>query len=352
MVNKRKRAFRAALLDWYSAHARELPWRTPPQVKAKIKTKRTAAYEVWLSEVMLQQTTVAAVAPRFAAFTQRWPDVSALASAPFEAVAQEWAGLGYYARARNLHACAQVVADRLGGEFPRTEEGLRELPGIGGYTAAAVAAIAFGAPANVVDGNVERVMARLFAVEKPLREAKAELKRLAGLLVDQDHAGDYAQALMDLGATICTPRSPKCLACPVSKFCAAFEEGRTESIPAQPKKTRRPVRYGAAFALTSGNKLLLERRPPQGLLGGMLALPTTDWSETKSDEAAWLKAAPVKGNWTPAGEVRHVFTHFELRLQVYSASGRLPKGAPVADLGDLSRAGLPTVFRKAAAAVK
>jgi A/G-specific adenine glycosylase len=352
MVNQRKRAFRSALLDWYAKHARELPWRTPPQVKKAGKPKRTPPYEVWLSEVMLQQTTVAAVFPRFAAFTQRWPSVSDLADAPFEDVAQEWAGLGYYARARNLHACAKVVAGDLNGEFPQTEDGLRELPGIGGYTAAAVAAIAFGEPTNVVDGNVERVMARLFAVEQPLREAKLELKRLAGLLVDADHAGDYAQALMDLGATICTPRNPRCLMCPVSEFCEAYATGRTESIPAAPVKAKRPVRYGAAFALVEGRKLLLERRPPQGLLGGMLGLPGSVWSEDRLDEKAAFAAAPAHGDWKPAGEVRHVFTHFELRLAVYSASGRLPKGAPVADLDDLGKAGLPTVFRKAAAVVK
>ena len=352
MVNKRKRAFRSALLDWYAKHARELPWRMPPQVKAKGKTKRTPPYQVWLSEVMLQQTTVAAVFPRFAAFTQRWPSVSDLADAPFEDVAQEWAGLGYYARARNLHACAKVVAGDLNGAFPQTEAKLLELPGIGGYTAAAVAAIAFGEPTNVVDGNVERVMARLFAVEAPLREAKVELKRLAGLLVDDDHAGDYAQALMDLGATICTPRNPRCLMCPVSDFCEAYATGRTEIIPAQPVKAKRPVRFGAAFALVEGRKLLLERRPPQGLLGGMLGLPGTGWSEAKLDEAQALSAAPAKGEWKSAGEVRHVFTHFELRLAVYSDSGRLPKGAPFADLDDLGKAGLPTVFRKAAAVVK
>lgn len=352
MVNKRKRAFRSALLDWYAKHARELPWRTPPQVKKSGKPKRTPPYEVWLSEVMLQQTTVAAVFPRFAAFTQRWPSVSDLADAPFEDVAQEWAGLGYYARARNLHACAKVVAENLNGEFPQTEDGLRELPGIGGYTAAAVAAIAFGEPTNVVDGNVERVMARLFAVDQPLREAKLELKRLAGLLVDADHAGDYAQALMDLGATICTPRNPRCLMCPVSEFCEAYTTGRTDSIPALPVKAKRPVRYGAAFALVEGRKLLLERRPPQGLLGGMLGLPGSVWSEDKFNEKAALAAAPAKGDWQPAGEVRHVFTHFELRLQVYSACGRLPKAAPFADLDDLGKAGLPTVFRKAAAVVK
>ena len=352
IVNKRKRAFRSALLNWYAKHARELPWRAPPQINSKGKTIRTPPYEVWLSEVMLQQTTVAAVFPRFAAFTQRWPSVSDLAEAPFEDVAQEWAGLGYYARARNLHACAKVVAETLEGEFPQTEAELLELPGIGGYTAAAIAAIAFGQPTNVVDGNVERVMARLFAIEQPLREAKVELKRLAGLLVDEDHAGDYAQALMDLGATICTPRSPRCLMCPVSEFCEAYAAGKTDSIPAAPVKTKRPVRYGAAFALVEGRKLLLERRPPQGLLGGMLGLPGTVWSEDKLDEKTALTAAPVKGDWKPAGEVRHVFTHFELRMQVYSASGRLPKGAPFADLDDLGKAGLPTVFKKAAAFVK
>jgi A/G-specific adenine glycosylase len=352
MVNKRKRSFRSSLLNWYAKHARDLPWRTPPQVKKSGKARRTPPYEVWLSEVMLQQTTVAAVFPRFAAFTQRWPSVSDLAEAQFEDVAQEWAGLGYYARARNLHACARIVSKTLKGEFPQTEDGLRELPGIGGYTAAAVAAIAFGLPANVVDGNVERVMARLFAVEQPLREAKVELKRLAGLLVDDDHAGDYAQGLMDLGATICTPRNPRCPMCPVSDFCEAYASGRTESIPAPPVKAKRPVRFGAAFALAEKRKILLERRPPQGLLGGMLGLPGTVWSEDKLDEKTALAAAPAKGDWKPAGEVRHVFTHFELRLQIYSASGPLPKGAPFADLDDLGKSGLPTVFRKAAVLVK
>ncbi|MET0546525.1 MAG: A/G-specific adenine glycosylase, partial [Caulobacterales bacterium] len=327
MVNKSKRAFRAALLSWYVDNARALPWRAPP---APLKPKqnnnyaRQLPYKVWLSEVMLQQTTVAAVAPRFNAFLERWPNITDLAAASFEDVAQEWAGLGYYARARNLHACAKVVSAQLEGEFPQSEAALLELPGIGDYTAAAVAAIAFDVPANVVDGNVERVMARLFAVPAPLREAKVELKRLAGLLVADDRAGDYAQALMDLGATICTPRSPKCLICPVAKFCAAFEQGLTESIPAQPVKAKRPVRYGAAYALVEKNRLMLERRPPKGLLGGMLGLPCTDWTENKLKEEDIRSAAPSKGDWSPMGEVRHVFTHFELRLQVWRAQGRIP----------------------------
>ncbi|HLY80414.1 MAG TPA: A/G-specific adenine glycosylase, partial [Caulobacteraceae bacterium] len=259
---------RKELLAWYDAHARDLPWRVRPAERAR--GRRADPYRVWLSEIMLQQTTVPHATPYFLAFTRRWPTVSALAAADDGEVMAAWAGLGYYARARNLIACARVVAERLGGVFPDNEEGLRALPGVGPYTAAAIAAIAFDRPANVVDGNVERVMARLFAVEAPLPGAKAELKRLAETLVTNERPGDWAQALMDLGAMVCTPSSPACLTCPASPDCQGRRTGAPETYPRREAKPERPQRYGAAYVLTSGDRVALVRRPAKGLLGGML----------------------------------------------------------------------------------
>ncbi len=334
-------AIRSALLAWYDAAARTLPWRAPPGSGA-----RTDPYFVWLSEVMLQQTTVPHATPYFLAFTRRWPTVSDLAAAPDAEVMAAWAGLGYYARARNLLACARAVANDHGGAFPDTEEGLRALPGVGAYTAAAVAAIAFDREANVVDGNVERVMSRLFAVDTPLPDSKPELKALAGSLVTDDRPGDWAQALMDLGATICRPKAPFCDRCPVSAFCAAFARGDQETFPRKTKKADRPRRYGVAYLLTRGAEVALVRRPPNGLLGGMLALPTSDWrSHPYADEEA-VAAAPVAADWRDAGEIDHVFTHFALTLRVFRAEGTM-------DAEWVERAGLdamPSVFLKAAKA--
>jgi len=332
---------RAALLAWYDANARSLPWRVGPAVRPLADP-----YRVWLSEVMLQQTTVPHATPYFLTFTQRWPTVSALAAEADGEVMAAWAGLGYYARARNLLACARAVAADHGGVFPDTEEGLRALPGVGAYTAAAVAAIAFDREANVVDGNVERVMSRLFAVEAPLPDSKPELKALAAALVTADRPGDWAQALMDLGATICRPKQPLCDRCPVSGFCAAFKRGDPDTFPRKTKKAERPRRFGVAYLLTDGDRVALVRRPPKGLLGGMLGLPTSDWRATPWPDAEAVEAAPAQAAWRDAGEIDHVFTHFALTLRVFRAEGTMDADwTPRAGLG-----ALPSVFLKAAKA--
>jgi A/G-specific adenine glycosylase len=331
---------RARLLKWYDAHRRSLPWRAR-------RGEAVDPYRVWLSEVMLQQTTTVHAAPYFEAFTRRWPTVEALAGADDGEVMGAWAGLGYYARARNLLACARAVAANHGGVFPDTEEALRALPGLGAYTAAAVAAIAFERPANVVDGNVERVMARLQAVETPLPDAKPELKRLAGALVTSRRPGDWAQALMDLGAVICRPRAPLCETCPVSGDCAAFKTGAPETYPRRSAKADRPRRYGAAFVILRDEAVGLERRPAKGLLGGMAGLPTTPWRAEPWTTAQARAAAPLSAAWREAGAIEHVFTHFSLRLLVLSTADR----AGGADLTwtplTAARAAVPSVFRKA-----
>jgi len=336
---------RADLLAWYDANARDLPWRVRPQARAA--GLRADPYRVWLSEVMLQQTTVPHAAPYFLKFTARWPTVSDLAAAEDGEVMAAWAGLGYYARARNLLACARAVARDHGGVFPDTEEGLRALPGLGPYTAAAVAAIAFDRPANVVDGNVERVMARLFAVEAPLPDAKPELKRLAAGLVADARPGDWAQALMDLGATVCRPKQPACGFCPLAGACAARAGGAPETYPRKLAKAARPHRFGVAYVLTRGPEVALVRRPPKGLLGGMLALPTTDWRAVRWSEAEALAAAPAPAPWRGVGEVDHVFTHFSLTLHLLRAEGDAA-GVIWSPRRDLDA--LPSVFLKAARA--
>jgi len=334
---------RTPLLVWYDAHARDLPWRVRPAQRAN--GRRVDPYRVWLSEIMLQQTTVPHATPYFLSFTRRWPTVRALAAADNGEVMGAWAGLGYYARARNLIACARSVADKLGGVFPDTEDGLRALPGVGPYTAAAIAAIAFDRPANVVDGNVERVMARLFAVETPLPGAKPELKRLAEGLVTADRPGDWAQALMDLGAMVCTPSSPACPICPAAEVCQARATGAPETYPRRDAKPDRPQRYGVAYVLTSGDSIALVRRPAKGLLGGMLALPTSDWRGATWSDAEAIDAAPIVAAWKPTGAIRHVFTHFALDLRVYRAEGGWD-GAIWTPRADLEA--MPSVFLKAA----
>jgi len=337
----------AALLDWYDRHRRSLPFRAAPG-------GRTAdPYRVWLSEVMLQQTTVAAVGPRFARFLARFPDVAALAAAPEAAVMEEWAGLGYYARARNLHACARAVASA--GGFPRELEGLRALPGIGAYTAAAIAAIAFGAPVVPADGNVERVVARLAAEEAPLPGAKPRLATLAQGFMEQPAArarpGDFAQALFDLGATLCTPRSPACALCPWRGGCAALARGIQGELPRKAAKRARPLRYGAHFlARDAAGLVLVRRRPPRGLLGGMLELPGTEWRATPWEGTEALAAAPLPGlEWRRAsGLARHGFTHFELEMALYLAETPAlapPPGMEARPLEGLAPA-LPSVMRK------
>ncbi|MBS0331566.1 MAG: A/G-specific adenine glycosylase [Proteobacteria bacterium] len=341
---------RARLLAWYDANARDLPWRVGS--KAHLAGVRPDPYRVWLSEVMLQQTTVPHAIPYFLKFTARWPTVRDLAAAEDGEVMAAWAGLGYYARARNLLACARAVAADHGGAFPDTEAGLRALPGLGPYTAAAVAAIAFDRPANVVDGNVERVVARLFAVETALPDAKPELKALAGGLVRDvpaggERPGDWAQALMDLGATVCRPRSPLCDRCPIVVHCAGLATGAPESFPRKAAKPGRPHRHGVAYVLTRGGEVALVRRPPRGLLGGMLALPTSDWRAGRWSEAEALAAAPAPADWRGVGEVEHGFTHFTLTLQLYRAEG------DASDLLWTPRGGLDalqSVFLKAAKA--
>jgi A/G-specific adenine glycosylase len=308
---------------------------------------RADPYRVWLSEVMLQQTTVPHATPYFLKFTATWPTVSDLAAAPDADVMAAWAGLGYYARARNLLACARAVANDHGGVFPDTEDGLRALPGLGPYTAAAVGAIAFDLPSNVVDGNVERVMARLFAVDSPLPDAKPELKRLAAGLVRDHRSGDWAQALMDLGATVCRPKAPLCDRCPIASHCAALATGAPETYPRKAEKAVRPHRHGVAYVLTRGDQVALVRRPPKGLLGGMLALPTSEWRAERFDDAEAIRHAPADAAWRGVGEVEHGFTHFTLTLRLLRAEGDAAEviWSPRRDLD-----ALPSVFLKAARA--
>jgi A/G-specific adenine glycosylase len=334
----------ADLLAWYDRHRRILPWRAGPG-------EGRDPYRIWLAEVMLQQTTVAAVGPRYGRFLARFPSVEALASAEWEAVAAEWAGLGYYARARNLHACARAVV--AAGGFPTDIAGLAALPGIGPYTAAAIAAIAFDAPVVPVDGNVERVMARLYAIEAPLPAAKPRLAALAAAFMAEADArarpGDFAQALFDLGATVCTPRRPACAPCPWRGACAARAAGLAAELPRKAARRTRPLRHGAHFLLTDADgRLLLRRRPARGLLGGMLELPGTPWREVPWSEAEALPHAPAAAPWRRLpGHARHGFTHFEVEMVLYAAP--LPAGgAPPGEWLDpeAARAALPSAMRR------
>lgn len=340
----RDRDFSTALLDWYDRHARVMPWRVPPAARAA--GVRPDPYRIWLSEVMLQQTTVAAVQDYFHRFTTRWPDVAALAGADDGAVMGEWAGLGYYARARNLLKCARVVVGDHAGVFPSDYKVLLGLPGIGPYTAAAIVAIAFDQSETVVDGNVERVMARLFNIVTPLPTAKTELTSLAARLTPQRRAGDHAQAVMDLGATICTPKSPKCGICPLSEPCLARAGGHQGALPRKLPKQQKPTRYGIAYIVRrSDGAWLLERRPDRGLLGGMLGWPGSGWADAPQE------APPLAARWQDPGiEVRHTFTHFHLRLGLRTALVPLKtvsdKGVFIAR-SDFRPSDLPTVMRKA-----
>ena len=339
----------AALLAWYDRHRRKLPWRAAPG-------ERADPYRVWLSEIMLQQTTVKAVAPYYARFLDRFPSVERLAQASLDDVLRAWAGLGYYARGRNLHACAQAVAARHGGQFPASEAVLAELPGIGPYTAAAIAAIAFDQPATPVDGNVERVVARLFAVEDALPDAKAEIRALAATLTPPRRAGDFAQALMDLGATICTPKRPACALCPWTDACAARGRGDAETFPRKAAKREGKLRRGVAFvALRADGRILLRTRPPKGLLGGMTEVPTSAWKHDFDARAAWAQAPRLsRAAWRRvSGVVTHVFTHFPLELAVVvarvPAATRAPAGMRWVALADLGNEALPNVMRKVVA---
>jgi A/G-specific adenine glycosylase len=341
----RDRELSTTLLHWYDRHARVMPWRVSPGDRAA--GQRPDPYRVWLSEVMLQQTTVAAVRGYFLRFTERWPDVAALAAAADADVMGEWAGLGYYARARNLLKCARAVVDGHGGVFPSTRAGLLGLPGIGPYTAAAVAAIAFDEAATVVDGNVERVMARLFQIETPLPAAKGELTHLAETLTPPVRPGDYAQAVMDLGATICTPRNPACGLCPWRTHCLAHAKGVQGSLPRKTPKAAKPTRQGTVWiARRSDGAWLLERRPDSGLLGGMLGWPGSDWAEGPVQDTP-----PLAADWRDIGaEVRHTFTHFHLRLAVRVACAlpdTLPDRGAFLPAAAFRPSDLPTVMRKA-----
>ncbi len=337
------------MLAWYDRHRRVLPWRAAAGEAAD-------PYRVWLSEIMLQQTTVKTVAPYFLRFVARWPNVGALAAAPLDDVLKLWAGLGYYARARNLHGCAQAVVTRHQGHFPASEAELAALPGIGRYTAAAIAAIAFDARAVPVDGNVERVVARLYAIDKPLPAAKPDIHRLAQGLASPARAGDFAQALMDLGATICTPKKPACALCPWRDDCAARKHGDPERFPIKAPKREGRLRRGAAFVVVRADRCVLVRsRAPKGLLGGMTEVPTTTWTHD-FDDARALDEAPrlPRAHWRRIpGVVTHVFTHFPLELVVHatsvSASTRAPKGARWVALDDLAGEALPNLMRKVVA---
>jgi A/G-specific adenine glycosylase len=335
------------LLEWYDVHHRELPWRTAPSdLKRGI---RPDPYRVWLSEIMLQQTTVEAVKPYFRAFLEKWPDVEALAAAKTEDVMKAWAGLGYYSRARNLKVCAETVASLPGGRFPDSEDGLRALPGIGPYTAAAIASIAFNRPAAVVDGNVERVVTRLFSIATPLPQAKVEIRVHVERMLAAARPGDFAQAMMDLGATICTPRRPRCMLCPLRSDCSAVVSGDPEFYPVKPAKAERPQRRGAAFvAVRSDGAVLLRKRPGKGLLGGMTEVPTTDWT-SRVDGATGADSAPFAANWQRVGSIAHVFTHFALDLDVFRAdvlANPAPDGHFWSAAADLAGEALPSVMKK------
>jgi A/G-specific adenine glycosylase len=337
-----------ALLLWYDRHRRVLPWRALPGEKPD-------PYRVWLSEIMLQQTTVKAVAPYFARFTARWPNVRALARAPLDDVLKLWAGLGYYARARNLHACANAVIERHGGSFPQCEADLRTLPGIGPYSAAAIAAIAFGARTAAIDGNGERLIARFFAVQAQLPAARTEIRRLAESLLPPSRAGDFAQAMMDLGATICTPKKPACGLCPWTHACAARRRGKPEMFPRKWPRRQGQPRRGAAFVLRRADQaILVRRRAQEGLLGGMVEVPTTEWTRDFKEREA-LAHAPrplrVKPKWQRLPRaVAHVFTHFPLQLSIYTATvgGRTPapEGMRWVPICELAGEALPSVMRK------
>jgi A/G-specific adenine glycosylase len=339
----------SALLAWYDRHRRKLPWRAAPG-------ETPDPYRVWLSEIMLQQTTVKTVAPYYARFLARFPTVARLAAASLDDVLRAWAGLGYYARGRNLHACAQAVVERHGGEFPQTEAALAGLPGIGPYTAAAIAAIAFDQPATPVDGNVERVVTRLFAVEEALPDAKPDIRRLAATLTPQHRAGDFAQAMMDLGATLCSPKKPACALCPWNEPCVARTRGDAETFPRKAAKREGKLRRGAAFVvLRADGHVLVRTRPAKGLLGGMTEVPTTEWTHDFADGDA-LADAPrlARATWRRVpGRVTHVFTHFPLELSVHvarvGAAAKAPAGMRWVALADLKDEALPNLMRKVVA---
>ncbi len=338
------RRLRHDLLSWYDLSGRTLPWRIRPEDRNNGVVPDP--YAIWLSEIMLQQTTVPHATPYWLKFLEAFPTVKDLAAADRDRILAMWAGLGYYARARNLHKCAQMVAYDYDGVFPNSETELLKLPGIGAYTAATIAAICFDEPTNVVDGNVERVISRIYRVETPLPKAKNEIRALAGKIADPDRPGDYGQALMDLGATICVPKNPNCEICPWDWACAARKQGNPEKFPLKIRK-QRPVKYGAAFALICDGHILLRKRPDQGLLGGMLELPGTGWEAAAPEDV--LNYAPSAKNWEKCDlVVRHIFTHFELRLDVYRANAKDREIQGIwADTNNLTAYAIPTLTKKA-----
>lgn len=346
---------RKTLLAHYDVRGRALPWRIRPKDRADGAV--ADPYKIWLSEIMCQQTTVTAVTPYWHKFLAKWPSVNDLANAPRDEVLAAWAGLGYYARARNLHKCAGVVANELGCEFPNSEQHLLTLPGIGPYSAAAIASICFGAPTNVVDGNVERVISRLYMVENPLPKGRAELREHAGEIASPNRRrshrnGDYGQALMDLGSQICKPKNPKCEECPWSFACLATKAGVPENYPKKIKKQKPPNRYGAVFYLErereGTREILLQQRPDKGLLGGMMQLPTTDWTDTQHPLDHLLTQAPYPHNWQLCDKpVKHIFTHFTLHLKVFMAQTRGDVDGIWANLDALDDYALPSLMRKA-----
>ncbi|MEO4043615.1 A/G-specific adenine glycosylase [Hoeflea sp. CAU 1731] len=345
------KAHAATLLDWYDRHHRSLPWRVSPQ--DRLRGEQPDPYRIWLSEIMLQQTTVQAVKPYFTDFLKRWPTIFGLAAASEQDVLKAWAGLGYYSRARNLKKCADMIVRDHGGRFPQTIEALKKLPGIGDYTAAAIAAIAFDSHATVVDGNIERVISRLSAIDTPLPAGKTEIKAIVHHMTPKERPGDFAQALMDLGATLCTPKRPACALCPFNSHCEALATSDPELHPVKPAKKAKPVRRGAAFvAIDRNGAILLRRRPDSGLLAGMSEVPTTDWTARRDGDTG-TQAAPFSADWRSKGSIKHIFTHFELRLDVYRAD--VAASVPLESTwwsppGEIDGEALPTVMKKAIAA--
>ncbi len=343
---KAPQKFAHRLLEWYGMHAREMPWRTMPSDHKK--GKRSNPYHVWLSEIMLQQTQVTTVRDYFLKFISLWPTIDNLAAADEEDILKAWAGLGYYSRARNLKKCADIIMHEYSGKFPRTYDQLIKLPGIGDYTASAIASIAFDQAVPVIDGNVERVMARHRRIEKTFPEAKPETRAMLETLLDQEKPGEFAQSMMDLGATICTPKKPSCSLCPINDDCLAHENGQQEQFPHKKAKTKKPKRVGAAFVIENNSgAIFLCKRPDKGLLASMTQVPTTQW-DSRNDGATGLSSQPFVSEWVNTGSAHHVFTHFELELEVW-----LTRSNHVQSMEgwwckkeELEEEALPTVMRK------
>lgn len=344
--SKAEKPFAQRILEWYRVNARAMPWRIPPDEHEE--GVRPDPYHVWLSEVMLQQTQVATVQDYFLKFIRTWPRVHDLAAANLEDVLRAWAGLGYYSRARNLKKCGDTLVAEYQGKFPETVDELKQLPGIGDYTASAIASIAFDQPVPVLDGNIERVMARHQKIETEFPKAKAETKALLETILDQEKPGEFAQAMMDLGATICTPKNPTCALCPINEDCKAFKNGDAELYPKKQPKAEKPTRKGAAFVIVnSSGQVFLCKRGDSGLLAGMTQVPTTEWT-ARQDGSIGSQSAPVKADWKSRGSIRHTFTHFYLVLEVWAAEevSDVPIKGWWCEVAALAEEALPTVMRK------